>query len=181
MANKSMIFKKLSIKKISFSSNSTINSVQSKKLKTKDMKKIMIITAATLLIAGSICFIAKPLTAAEKPVSKNINLEVYKTASYISSAYAGTTATLEVTVIRVKGDKRDTAFQHTFQPKQLKDYPASDKPMLQEITIPILNDRKERLEIYYRLTYDTKGSVLNFLNTATIGKGKTAEKLNIKI
>jgi hypothetical protein len=36
-----------------------------------------------------------------------------------------------------------------------------------------VNDKKERLEIYYQLTYDSQGSILNFLNTTTIGKGTT--------
>ena len=144
------------------------------------MKKLLIITSA-ILLAGSIYFLSGKKMYAEQPVNKDINVEVYKTSSYISPAYANTFATLEVTVVRVKGNKRDTAFQHTFQPKELKDYPASDKPMIQTITIPNVNDRKEKLEIFYKLTYDSKGSVLNFLNTTTIGEGQQTGKVNIKI
>jgi hypothetical protein len=144
------------------------------------MKKKLIISAALMMLVGSYCLLTKSLFPAE-PVSKDINLEVYKTASYVSPVYADTYATLEVTVVRVNGNKRDTAWQHTFDPKQLKDYPASDKPMMQKITIPNVNDRKEKLEIYYRLTYNTRGSVLNFLNTTMIGKGQQGGKLNIQI
>ena len=143
-------------------------------------KKLIIIAAALTLISGSGFFFAQHITSA-KPVSKNINVEVYKTASYISPAYANATASLEVTVVRVRGNKRDTAFQHTFMPKELKDYPASDRPMVQKITVPNVNDRKEKLEIYYRLTYNSKGSILNFLNTTTIGKGQQTGKLHIQI
>ncbi|MEP6465636.1 MAG: hypothetical protein ABJB05_05000 [Parafilimonas sp.] len=144
------------------------------------MKKILIIATATLLAAGVFCLFGNKMNT-EQTVSKNINVEVYKTTSYISPAYANAFATLEVTVIRVKGNKRDTAFQHTFQPKQLKDFPASDKPFVQTITVPNVNDSKEKLEILYKLTYDSKGSILNFLNTTTIGKGQQTGKLNIKI
>lgn len=144
------------------------------------MKKKLIIIATTLiLISGSLLLTKK--NSAQTPVTKDINVEVYKTSSYISPAYANTFATLEVTVVRVSGNKKDTAFQHTFQPKELKDYPASDKPMIQTITVPNVNDRTEKLEIYYKLTYDSKGSVLNFLNTATIGKGQQTGKLHIQI
>ena len=143
------------------------------------MNTKLIITVSAVLLSAA-CLFGKNLFS-EKPVDKNINVEVYKTSSYVSPAYANTFATLEVTVVRVKGNKKDTAFQHTFQPKQLKDFPSSDKPMIQEIIIPNVNDRNEKLEIYYRLTYDTKGSVLNFLNTTTISKGQQTGKLNIQI
>ena len=143
-------------------------------------KKLIIIATALTLLSGSGFFFVKHVTPA-KQVSKNINVEVYKTASYVSPAYANAFATLQVTVVRVNGNKKDTAWQHTFQPKELKDYPASDKPLIQKITIPNVNDRREKLEIYYQLTYNTKGSVLNFLNTTTIGKGQQSGKLNIQI
>jgi hypothetical protein len=143
-------------------------------------KKLVIIATALTLLSGSGLFFAQHLPSSAS-VSKNINVEVYKTASYISPAYNNTTAALQVTVIRVRGDKRDTAFQHTFQPKELKDYPASDRPIVQKITVPNVNDKTERLEIYYQLTYDSQGSILNFLNTTTIGKGQQTGKLHIQI
>src|SRR5258706_13882306 len=132
------------------------------------MEKKLLIGTALILLVGAYCFLAKSLFPGT-PVNKDIDVSVYKTASYISPAYADTYATLEVTVVRVNGNKKDTAWQHTFEPKKLEDYPASDKPMVQKITIPNVNDRKEKLEIWYRLTYNTKGSVLKFLNTTMIG------------
>ena len=143
-------------------------------------KKLIIITTALTILSGSGFFFAQHVHSSAA-VSKDINVEVYKTASYISPAYENATAALQVTVVRVRGDKRDTAFQHTFQPKELKDYPASDRPMVQKITIPNVNDKKEKLEIYYQLTYDSQGSILNFLNTTTIGKGQQTGKLHIQI
>jgi len=143
-------------------------------------KKLVIIATALALVSGSGLFFAQHVSSSAS-VSKDINVEVYKNASYISPAYKNATAALQVTVVRVRGDKRDTAFQHTFQPKELKDYPASDKPMVQKITVPNVNDKKERLEIYYQLTYDSQGSILNLLNATTIGKGQQTGKLHIQI
>jgi len=143
-------------------------------------KRLAIIATALTILSGSGFFFAQHVPSSAS-ISKDINVEVYKTASYISPAYNNTTAALQVTVVRVRGDKRDTAFQHTFLPKELKDYPASDKPIVQKITIPNVNDKKERLEIYYQLTYDSQGSILNFLNTTTIGKGQQTGKLHIQI
>ena len=45
----------------------------------------------------------------------------------------------------------------------------------------IVNDKKEKLEIYYQLTYDSQGSILNLLNATTIGKGQQTGKLHIQI
>jgi hypothetical protein len=145
------------------------------------MKKKLIITltsAALILVSGSFFGMTN---FEEKPVSKNISVEVYKTASYVSPAYANAFATLEVTVVRVNGNKKDTAFQHTFEPKQLKDYPAFDKPFVQTITIPNVHDNREKLEIFYKINYNTKGSELNFSDGTVIGKGVQSGKLNIKI
>jgi len=142
-------------------------------------KLIITVTSALLVLTSGSFFSIKH--SAKKPVDKNVNVEIYKTASYVSPAYANTFATLEVTVVRINGNKKDTAFQHTFQPKQLKDYPAYDKPFVQTITIPNVNDNREKLEIFYRLKYDTKGSELNFSDGTTIGKGVQSGRLNIKI
>ena len=73
-------------------------------------KLIITVTSAILVLAsGSFIGIKN---SSKKPVDKNINVEVYKTASYIAPAYANTFATLEVTIVRVNGKKKDTAFQH---------------------------------------------------------------------
>ena len=144
-------------------------------------KKLIIIATALTLISGTGFFFAQHIPTTAEPVSKNINVEVYKTASYVSPAYANATATLEVTVVRVRGNKRDTAFQHTFQPTELKNFPASDKPLIQKISIPNVNDKKEKLEVYYKVSYNSQGSVLNAWNIATLGKGQQSGKLHIQI
>ncbi len=175
-----MISEKINTEKITKEKNITTQGVSKKTIKNINMKKLIIIAIATLLVTGAIVLpVIKKSRVAE--VNKHINLEVYKMASYGSAAYANTTATLEVTVVRVKGNKRDTAFQYKFQPKQLKDFPDSNKPMVQKIIIPNVNDKKEKLEVYYTLRYDAQGSVLNFLNTSVIGKGQQSGKLNIQI
>jgi len=145
------------------------------------MKKKLIIAIAAavpLLVSGSFLGVK---SFSEKPITKNINVEVYKTASYVAPVYSDTYATLRISIIKIHGNKRDTAWQHDFEPKQLKDFPASDKPLVQTVTIPNVNDKKEKLEILYQLTYNTKGSELNFSNGTIIGKGVQNGKLNIKI
>jgi hypothetical protein len=142
------------------------------------MKKLII--TVTLLISG-LGFLYYKQSPKEVSVSKNIDVEVYKTSSYVAPVYANATAQLEVTVVRIKNNKKDTVWQHSFQPTELKDFPGSDNPLLQKITIPNVNDRKEKLEVYYKVTYDSKGSILNYWNITTIGKGQQTGKLHIQI
>lgn len=143
------------------------------------MKKKLIIATVALVLSSVSFFGMKQSTPTT--VSKNINVEIYKSASYVSNAYADAYATLHVTVLKVNGNKRDTAWQHDFAPTQLKNFPASDKPLVQQISISNVNDKKEKLEIFYTLTYSTKGSELNFSDGTVIGKGTQTGKLNIKI
>ena len=72
-------------------------------------------------------------------------------------------------------------WQHSFEPTELKDFPEVGKPIKQEITIPNVNDCKEQLEIHYKVTYNSEGSILNYWNYATIGQGQQSGKLDIKI
>lgn len=143
------------------------------------MKRTLLIGTMLMMLTGTFYLTKKDAT--ETAVHKNINVEVYKTASYVSPAYKNTTATLEVTVVRVNGNAKDTVWQHSFQPTELKDFPEADKPITQKIDIPNVNDCKERLEVYYKVTYNSNGSILNQWNYTTIGQGQQTGKLNIQI
>ena len=145
------------------------------------MNTKLIITATAISLLSALTYFSTKKVNEPATVSKNISVEVYKTASYTSAVYENSTAQLEVTVVRVKNNKRDTVWQHAFQPTELKNYPESGKPMTQEISIPNVNDSRESLEVYYKVTYDSKGSILNYWNVTTIGKGQQTGKLNIQI
>ncbi len=145
------------------------------------MKRTLIIcTAALITTACSVFYFIKD-TEPVPSVNKNISVEVYKTASYISPAYSNSTASLEVIIVRVKNNIKDTVWQHSFEPIELKDFPEADKPIKQKIAIPNVNDSKEQLEIHYKVTYNSEGSILNYWNYATIGQGQQSGKLDIKI
>lgn len=145
------------------------------------MKAKLIIAATALSLVSVIGYFVTKNVTKTTPVNKSINVEVYKTASYLSPAYANSTATLEVTVIRVKNNKRDIIWQHTFQPTELKNFPEANKPITQKISIPNVNDKKETLEVYYKVVYNSEGSIINSWNYTIIGKGQQSGKLNIQI
>lgn len=145
------------------------------------MKRTLFISATAFITAACSIFYFVKNTETAPTTNKNINVEVYKTASYVSAAYSNTTASLQVTVIRVKKNVRDTVWQHSFQPTELKDYPEVNKPITQKILIPNVNDAKEQLEIYYSVTYNSKGNILNYWNYTTVGRGQQDGKLAIQI
>ena len=145
------------------------------------MKRTLIICTIAIITTASSSFWFTKNTESVQPVNKHISVEVYKTASYLSPVYSNATASLEVTIVRVKNNKKDTVWQHSFKPTELKDFPASDKPITQKISIPNVNDSKETLEVYYKVTYNSQGSILNYWNITIIGQGQQSGKLDIKI
>ncbi len=149
-------------------------------LNKNSMKKISITIATTMLVIITTGFISYK-TSTVKKINKNINVEVFKDASYNAPIYADAFATINITVIKVNGNKKDTAFTHNFAPMQLKSFPACNKPLTSKISVGNINDSKESLEVYYTLTYNTKGSQLVFSDVTLIGKGEQSGKLSIKI
>mgnify|MGYP000856855724 CR=1 FL=1 len=144
------------------------------------MKKIIIIAsiaAAALLICG---FSGMGNLFAKEEV-KDINLSVYKTASYDAPAYKDAYASLNVTVYRIKGNKKELLWKHNYNATQLKNYPGADKPFQQKVAIKDITDSRAKIEVCYSLSYNTKGSVINFCNTEVIGKKEKAKIVNIHI
>lgn len=144
------------------------------------MKKIAIAITSIALAVITTSFISyKNFTV--KKVNKNINVEIYKEVSYNSPVYADAYATLNITVIKVCGNKRDTAFTQNSTTMQLKNFPSFDKPFISKIAVSNVNDIEEKLEVYYTLTYSTKGSRLIFSDVRTIGKSEQSGNVSIKI
>lgn len=144
------------------------------------MKKIIIITslaAASLLV----CAFTGIGNLFGKEEVRNINLSVYKTASYDAPAYKDAYASLNVTVFRVKGNKREKLWSHNYNATQLKDYPCADKPFQQKVAIKDITDSRAKIEICYSLSYNTKGSIINFCNTEEISKKDKVKSVNIHI
>ena len=123
----------------------------------------------------------KELVLPEQPINKNIHLAVYADSNYTSKAYEKTAAKVEVTVTKVRGSKSTIVWNKTFDSKQLKDYPATKDAITQQISIPNVFDKKERIVVTYKLTYDSKGSILQMESNEEISRGKQSDNLYIKI
>ncbi|HVX49098.1 MAG TPA: hypothetical protein VHB48_03040 [Chitinophagaceae bacterium] len=117
----------------------------------------------------------------EKTVSKNVSLAVFRADSYNSTVYADASASLEVYIVKVRGNERKVVWQKNYDARLLNDYPMLQNALSQNVTVNNVVDSKDKLEVVYRLTYKTKGSELELYDGTTINKGEKDGKLFINI
>ncbi len=117
----------------------------------------------------------------EQPVNKNIQLAVYANGNYTSDAYKKSCAKLDITVTKIRGSKSTVVWSKIFDYKELKDYPICKNALTLQISIPNVFDSKERIVITYKLTYDSKGSILEMESDKEISKGSKNDQVYIKI
>jgi hypothetical protein len=122
---------------------------------------------------------AKGTKAPEKTVNKNISFAVYKSNSYASDVYNTTSATLHITITKVRGNSRSIVWDKTFDAKLLKQYPSLENALTQNVTVPDVLDKKEHLEVTYTLTYNSNGNELQ-MQSGTVVYGNY-DKLDISI
>ncbi|HWB24332.1 MAG TPA: hypothetical protein VG738_02580 [Chitinophagaceae bacterium] len=143
------------------------------------LKWLPVVIAAVMLGAWN-----KPLRemmTPEKTVTKNVSLAVYRADNYNASVYAGASASLQVSIVKVRGNERTVVWQKAYDARLLRDYPMLQNAMAQNITVKNVVDSKDKLEVVYTLTYDAKGSQLQLQNGTIISKGEKDGKLFINI
>ncbi|MGI8952615.1 MAG: hypothetical protein ACR2FN_13655 [Chitinophagaceae bacterium] len=113
----------------------------------------------------------------EKPVSKFINLSVYKSSDYKSSAYNEALAQVHVIITKVRDNNRIIVWNKTFDALQLKQYPSIQNALSQKIIINNILDSKEHLEITYKIIYNSKGNLLKLQNEILVLKKTSGRNL----
>ena len=116
----------------------------------------------------------------EKPVSKSINLSIYRENNYSSAAYDSTMASVHITLYKVVGNEYTTVYEKTLSSMQLKQFPDMQNAMNSSLTIPNLLNSKEKLLINYAVTYNTQGSQLT-LNNYMVTNATNKDNLKINI
>jgi len=146
------------------------------------MKKIFWLPVAVVVVLlAAWSKPVKEMMNQEKMVSKNISFAVYKTGNYTSKVYDEASAKLQVTVVKIRGNKRSIVWRKDYDAKLLKEYPSLENAFSQNLVISNVVDSKEQLEVVYTLTYDSKGSVIQLQNEEVISKGAKDGKLFINI
>lgn len=151
-------------------------------MKPKRYKLKKIITLIAIAVSVSILYIQeKSWFTAEKPTIKNIILEVYKSDDYLSAIYKNASAKICITITKVSSASRVTVWSKTFDPLQLKQYPAFGDALSQKLAIDNVFDGREHLEIRYTISYYSNGSVLEMENDVLLSKGTKDGTLTIAI
>ncbi len=143
----------------------------------KQLSGLVVITAALMLTAWIKPI--KELITPEKAISKNISFEVYKASNYTAAIYNDASARLQVTVVKVRGNERSIVWQKNYDAKLLNQYPSAENAFSQNVVINNVVDSKEHLEVFYTLTYDSKGSVMQVQDGEVIAKGAKNGRLFI--
>lgn len=148
------------------------------------MKKQLLVWLAIGVSVVLLAAWSKPIIqniSFEKPVSKSISFAVYTQNNYTSKVYNDASAKLRVTVVKVRGNKRNAIWQKEFDAKLLKDYPTLQNALAQKVVVNNVVDSKERLEVIYTITYDEKGKQLQLVDGTVLNKGTNNGQLFINI
>lgn len=145
----------------------------------KQLIWLPVVIAAVLLAAWN-----KPLralVAPEKTVTKNVSLAVYSNDNYKASVYSSASASLQVSIVKVRGGERKVVWQKNYDAKLLKDYPTFANALAEKVVVNNVVDSKDKLEVVYTLTYTDKGNQLQLQDGTIISKGEKDGKLFINI
>ena len=135
--------------------------------------------AAFILGLGIVGYTPVKEAMTETPVDKKVILAIFKENDYTSEAYDFTYAQIHLTVEKVNGSNSTIALDTTYDGQLLRDYPEAANAQLQEVTIPNVFAKKEKVQVKYVLTYYSNGSQLQMQNSFIVDK--EMEKLDIGI
>ncbi|HRH59236.1 MAG TPA: hypothetical protein PL045_01635 [Chitinophagaceae bacterium] len=144
------------------------------------MKKVITFIAIAVSVSY-FCIQDQSGFAFEKPIIKNISLEVYKSNDYSSAIYKDATAKICITITKVSHGSRIIVWNKTFDALQLKQYPSLADALLQKVSINNVFDNKEHLEVLCTISYNSNGGLLEIHNGVLLSKGITDGKLVIQI
>ena len=130
--------------------------------KEKIMKKKLLWLTFILITSGVAIAFYKPVMnkIMELPISRTISFSLYKGSNYTSQVYKSSSATIYITVWKIRNASQNLVWDTTIDAKQLSKYPLFKKAISKTITIPHIYKNKDRLEINYVLTYNSNGSIL---------------------
>jgi hypothetical protein len=126
------------------------------------MKKKLLWLTFILITSGVVIASYKPVMdkIMEVPISRTISFSLYKGSNYTSQIYKSSSATINITIWKIRTASQDLVWDTTIDAKQLSKYPLFKKAISKTVTIPNIYKSKDHLEINYVLTYNSNGSIL---------------------
>ena len=126
------------------------------------MKKNLLWLTFILITSGVVVASYKPFMnrITEVPISRTISFSLYKGSNYTSQIYNSSSATIYITIWKIRNASQDLVWDTTIDAKLLSKYPLLEKAVSKTVTIPHIYKSKDHLEINYVLTYNSNGSIL---------------------
>lgn len=126
------------------------------------MKKKLLWLIFILITSGVVIASYEPVMdkIMEVPISRTISFSLYKGSNYTSQIYKSSSATINITIWKIRNASQDLVWDTTIDAKQLSKYPLFKKAISKTVTIPHIYKSKDHLEINYVLTYNSNGSIL---------------------
>lgn len=115
------------------------------------------------------------------PVSKSISFSVYAGKNYSAPVYHDALASLHIVIVKTWGSKETVVWDKTYQAMELRNFPSLQNAVSENIVIGNIKDGKEKLEVTYTLTYNTKGSVLQMSGDTIIAANTKPEQVYISL
>lgn len=146
------------------------------------MKKYLLIAAIVTSFAAAFFFNnIEAMVNPETPVSKDISLAIATAKNYTAAIYKDALAKVEITVIKLTGNKQTVVWDKTYGNLPLQKYPELTDAFIQTIKVPNILDSKDKVYISYKVTYDSKGSIMQVANGSAVATGQSEQRLFISI
>ena len=114
-------------------------------------------------------------------VNKEINLSIFSSSNYSTAAYDDAQATIEVTISKIKGDKKAVLSKQFYKAMQLKQFPSFSNAITKKMSINNTVGNSEVLMVTYTISYNSNGSIITFENNQVINKETAKDDINISI
>ncbi len=144
------------------------------------MKKIIVFTAALIVVFAFVSATSSNIFTKQKPVSKEINLAISSHNNYSSAAYNDAKASVHIIITKVNGTKKTVVSDNLYNDMQLNQIPINGNEISRKVIIPNVFNDKEKLVITYTISYDSRGSIIQFCNEQTASENNK-EKIEINI
>ena len=144
------------------------------------MKKItiffLLLVAATFTVFAATNWFQK-----EQPVNKEINLAITSSNNYSSAAYNDAKASVHITITKISSKQKTVVLDKVYDAMQLSLVPTNGNAINSKVIIPNVFNGKEKLMITYCISYNSRGSIIEFCNGKVASDKSNNEKIQINI
>ena len=146
------------------------------------MKKgILMLTV--FLISGAATLYGKKIRQIvfEKPQSKTVRFLVFAGTDYSAPIYKKEKAKVSLTISRLVDGKEEMIWEEVLDKGSVRNFPKYSNAMYREVCVHNVLDGRETLVAYYKVSYDSRKSMMSYVHGEALSPGSQLDSLQIKI